>query len=178
MADPVVTARHDEALPAARRDDLVTLVELLFFAYRDFTAEADAILAEFGLFRAHHRALHFVRRHPGLRLQDLLSILKITKQSLGRVVTDLAAQGLLDSEPDPADRRARRLIITPKGNALAERLVQRQTALIAAALATSTAAPGATIGPVREADVRRFLYALVADTERPYVADLLAERQT
>ena len=73
--------------PAAAADpQLVTFVELLFFAYRDFTREADAALAEFGLGRAHHRVLHFVNRHPGLRVADLLEILKITKQSLARVL--------------------------------------------------------------------------------------------
>ena len=65
---------------------LITIVELIFFAYRDFTREADAVLAEFGLGRAHHRVLHFVNRNPGLRVADLLDILKITKQSLARVL--------------------------------------------------------------------------------------------
>ena len=72
---------------------LLTFVELLFFAYRDFTAEADAVLAEFGLGRAHHRVLHFVNRHPALRVADLLEILKITKQSLARVLKELVDQG-------------------------------------------------------------------------------------
>lgn len=168
---------HPYPSASAPRDDLVTLVELLFFAYRDFTADADAILAEFGLFRAHHRALHFVRRHPGLRIQDLLVILKITKQSLGRVVTDLAAQDLIENRPDSNDRRARCLVITPKGEALAERLVRRQTEVMAHALAAIEAAPGADPGPVCEGDVRRFLYALVTAAERPLVADLLAMRR-
>src|SRR5215813_11567791 len=76
--------------PAASPDPhLLTFVELLFFAYRDFTREADAVLAEFGLGRAHHRVLHFVNRHPGLRVADLLEILKITKQSLARVLKQL-----------------------------------------------------------------------------------------
>src|SRR5581483_6069882 len=71
--------------PASAPDPhLITFVELLFFAYRDFTSEADAVLAEFGLGRAHHRVLHFVNRNPGLRVADLLEILKITKQSLAR----------------------------------------------------------------------------------------------
>jgi hypothetical protein len=72
---------------------LVTFVELLFFAYRDFTREADAALAEFGLGRAHHRVLHFVNRNPGLRVADLLEILKITKQSLARVLKELVDEG-------------------------------------------------------------------------------------
>jgi DNA-binding MarR family transcriptional regulator len=77
MADASSVSAAGDPDPA-----LITLVELFFFAYRDFTGEADAVLAEFGLGRAHHRALHFVKRHPGLRVGDLLGILKITKQSL------------------------------------------------------------------------------------------------
>src|SRR5450631_1284897 len=93
-------ARVDESSgrsPAAGTDQrLITFVELLFFAYRDFTREADAALAELGLGRAHHRVLHFVNRHPGLRVADLLEILKITKQSLGRVLRQLVAEGWIE----------------------------------------------------------------------------------
>ena len=96
---------------------LITFVELLFFAYRDFTREADAVLAEFGLGRAHHRVLHFVNRHPGLRVADLLDILKITKQSLARVLKQLVDEGWIvqkagETRPPPAaavcDRQGRR----------------------------------------------------------------------
>ena len=74
-------------------------MELLFFAYRDFTAEPDAALAEYGFGRAHHRVLHFVNRHPGLRVADLLDILKITKQSLARVLKQLIDKGCIMQRP-------------------------------------------------------------------------------
>lgn len=162
-------------MPAPPGDDLLTLVELLFFAYRDFTAEADTLLAEFGLFRAHHRALHFVRRRPGIRIADLLAILKITKQSLGRVVNDLVAQDLVENRADPEDRRARRLYVTTAGAALADRLARRQVELMRAALGQGPGAPGASegAGAIREADVRHFLLGLVAPGERALVADVL-----
>ena len=102
---------------------LVTLVELLFFAYRDFTGEADAVLAELGFGRAHHRVLHFVNRNPGLRVADLLGILKITKQSLARVLKQLVDQGYIVQAAGEFDRRERRLALTEKGTALARRLV-------------------------------------------------------
>jgi len=75
-------------------DELMAFAELLFFAYREFTSEPDSVLGEYGFGRAHHRVLHFVYRHPGLRVADLLDILDITKQSLARVLKQLVDQGL------------------------------------------------------------------------------------
>ena len=85
--------RADKASRPAPDPRFITVVELLFFAYRDFTREADAVLAEFGLGRAHHRVLHFVNRNPGLRVANLLEVLKITKQSLARVLKQLVDEG-------------------------------------------------------------------------------------
>src|SRR2546423_6580965 len=101
---------------------LITFVELLFFAYRDFTREADAALAEYGMGRAHHRVLHFVNRHPGLRVADLLEILKITKQSLARVLKQLVDQGWIVQKAGESDRRQRRLHASEKRALLARRL--------------------------------------------------------
>src|ERR1700759_296530 len=69
--------------------DLIACIELFYFAYRDFTCDPDAILAQYGFGRAHHRVLHFVHRNPGLKVAELLEILKITKQSLARVLKQL-----------------------------------------------------------------------------------------
>src|SRR5262245_1861085 len=99
-------------------DPLIAYVELLFFAYRDFTAEPDAVLAEFGFGRAHHRVLHFVHRRPGLRVADLLDILKITKQSLARVLKELVDQGFIEQRAGAQDRRERLLFPTGKGAVL------------------------------------------------------------
>ena len=74
---------------------LLEFAELLFFAYRDFTRDPDAILKDFGFGRAHHRVLHFVNRHSGLRVADLLEILTITKQSLCRVLKQLIDKGYI-----------------------------------------------------------------------------------
>src|ERR1700678_1229126 len=79
--------------------------DLLFFAYRDFTNAADVILEELGLGRAHHRAMHFIGRHPGITVSDLLTILRITKQSLARVLTDLVERGDVAQTPGLDDRR-------------------------------------------------------------------------
>ena len=94
------------ATPCER--DFVALVELFFFAYRDFTGEPDAILAEYKLGRAHHRVLHFVNRHPGLRVADLLDLLKVTKQSLSRVLKTLVDQGWVEQVSGIDDRRGSR----------------------------------------------------------------------
>jgi DNA-binding MarR family transcriptional regulator len=95
--------------------DLVACVELLFFAYRDFTCGPDAVLEEYGFGRAHHRVLHFVHRNPGLRVADLLDILKITKQSLARVLKQLIDKGFIMQRAGNDDRRERRLFVTAKG---------------------------------------------------------------
>ena len=144
---------------------LITVVELLFFAYRDFTREADAVLAEFGLGRAHHRVLHFVNRHPGLRVADLLEILKITKQSLARVLNQLMDDGWIAQKAGEEDRRQRLLHATDKGVALALRLDSLQEKRVARALAAA--------GAGADALVRRFLFNMIAAEERAIVEELL-----
>jgi DNA-binding MarR family transcriptional regulator len=109
-----------------REEELRLAQDLLFFGYRDFTAGADAILVELGMGRAHHRVLHFVGRRPGITVGDLLGILGITKQSLGRVLTPLVEQGYVLQAPGRSDRRQRLLSLTPKGVALERRLFDRQ----------------------------------------------------
>ncbi len=98
------------------------LIELLFFAYRDFVGDADRVLETFGFGRAHHRVLHFVNRHPDLTIAELLDILGITKQSLNRVLKELLDQGYVESRAGESDRRQRRLCATAKGRDLAARL--------------------------------------------------------
>lgn len=146
---------------------LITVVELLFFAYRDFTHEADAMLAEFGLGRAHHRVLHFVNRHPGLRVADLLEILKITKQSLARVLKQLVDDGWIEQRAGEQDRRERLLHASDRGALLAGRLDSLQARRVNQALG----APGAATDAV----VRRFLFNMISAEERERVQALLPE---
>jgi DNA-binding MarR family transcriptional regulator len=141
--------------------ELMALVELLFFAYRDFTSDPDAILAGLELGRAHHRVLHFVHRNPGLRVADLLEILKITKQSLARVLRQLIDKGYIEQRTGAEDRRERLLFATPKGDDLADRLAAPQLARIATALA----AVGADASHV----TRTFLYNMITPSERAAV---------
>jgi DNA-binding MarR family transcriptional regulator len=145
--------------------ELITCVELLFFAYRDFTGEADAVLAEFGLGRAHHRVLHFVNRNPGLKVQDLLAILKITKQSLARVLKLLLDQGWIQQVAGDADRRQRLLHTTDRGAELADRLDALQAKRIGKALAAA--------GAGSETAMLRFLFAMIVPEERAFVEALL-----
>lgn len=147
---------------------LLTFVELLFFAYRDFTGEADAILAEYRLGRAHHRVLHFVNRHPGLRVADLLDILKITKQSLARVLKELVDRGWIVQRSGERDRRQRLLFVTDKGARLAGLLDSVQARRVAQALAATAADAGA-----EEGAIARFLFAIIAPEERQRVRALL-----
>src|SRR5271156_120149 len=108
-------------------------IELLFFAYRDFTAEPDAILARYGFGRAHHRVIHFVGRHPQMTVGELLGILRITKQSLSRVLGGLVEQGFIDQRPGSPDRRQRLLELPAAGRALERKVSAPQRARVARA---------------------------------------------
>ena len=116
-----------------REEQMRHAQDLLFFAYRDFTAAADIILEEIGLGRAHHRALHFIGRRPGITVGDLLGILRITKQSLARVLTALVEQGLVAMTPGRHDRRQRLLALTDAGRGLERRLFESQRERLASA---------------------------------------------
>ncbi|MGH6736210.1 MAG: MarR family winged helix-turn-helix transcriptional regulator [Methyloceanibacter sp.] len=150
-------------LPEAK---LHEFAELLFFAYRDFTKDPDAILANFGFGRAHHRVLHFVNRHSGLRVADLLEILTITKQSLSRVLKQLIDQGYIVQQAGSSDRRQRLLFPTPRGRALAERLAAPQLVRLTNALQAA--------GPGAEATLRRFLEAMINAEDRPKVSSIMS----
>jgi DNA-binding MarR family transcriptional regulator len=116
-----------------REEEIRLAQDLLFFAYRDFTNGADVILEELGFGRAHHRALHFIGRNPGITVSDLLAILRITKQSLARVLGVLMEQGYVAQSPGRSDRRQRLLTLTPSGQALERRLFERQRERLLAA---------------------------------------------
>jgi DNA-binding MarR family transcriptional regulator len=154
-----------------RDDALIGLVELMFFAYRDFTGEADAVLQELEFGRAHHRVLHFVNRRPGLRVADLLDILRITKQSLARVLKELVDRGYVTQAAGAHDRRERRLYLTQKGKALADRLSQLQVARIAKALEGADGRTGDDV-------VRAFLVAMIAPELRASVSATTAPKET
>ncbi len=116
-----------------REEDMRAAQDLLFFAYRDFTQAADELLGGLRLGRAHHRALHFIGRHPGMTVSELLGILRITKQSLARVLTELIAKDYVVQEQGRSDRRQRLLTLTPAGVALERQLFERQRERLAAA---------------------------------------------
>lgn len=116
-----------------REEDLRQGIELLFYAYRDFTAEPDAILAKWGFGRAHHRVIYFVGRNPNITVTELLEILKITKQSLSRVLSTLVEEGFIDQRADPSDRRRKLLTLTDKGKELEHELTSTQMARFARA---------------------------------------------
>lgn len=109
-----------------REEDLRQGIELLFYAYRDFTGEPDAILEEYGLGRAHHRVIYFVGRNPGITVTELLEILRITKQSLARVLGHLLENDFILQRPDPADRRRKQLCLSDKGKNLEHDLTSTQ----------------------------------------------------
>lgn len=157
-AKPIKTAlTEDDGIDFA-------IIELLFFAYRDFTSDPDQILADYEFGRAHHRILHFVNRRPGLTVAELLDVLKITKQSLARVLKQLIDTGHIIQVQGPRDRRQRELYPTAKGRTLALDLARPQSRRIREAL--KEAGPGD-----REA-VERFLKAMVNPELRAQIDNL------
>jgi DNA-binding MarR family transcriptional regulator len=152
------------ALPGGDRRE-IRFIELLFFAYRDFISDPDAALIAYGFGRAHHRVIHFVNRHPGIRVADLLDILKITKQSLGRVLKQLLDLGFIEQRPGEQDRRQRLLYPTDAGRALAVRLLDPQMERVGRALAA--------LSPAEFAGAEEFLRLIVDAGERDKVARLI-----
>lgn len=151
------------------REPLFGFMELLFFAYRDFIGDPDAVLERYGFGRAHHRVLHFVSRNPGLRVADLLDILKITKQSLARVLKQLVDQGYIVQKAGQTDRRERLLFVTEKGQRLSSQLAELQMTRLNEALNAA--------GPDAADAVRRFLFAMIGEDQRPAVARMIEKPQ-
>ena len=135
--------------------------DLLFFAYRDFTSVADKVLEDLSLGRAHHRALHFIGRNPGITVSGLLAILRITKQSLARVLNALVDEGYVSQAPGFEDRRLRHLTLTDKGQSLERRLFESQQEKLKQAYLA--------VGPDAVAGFRAVLRALMDKGARDYV---------
>jgi DNA-binding MarR family transcriptional regulator len=131
---PPAPSSPQEGDPLFLRDEeLRQGIEMLFYAYRDFTAEPDAILADYGFGRAHHRVIYFVGRYPGMSVSDLLGILQITKQSLSRVLGQLVREEFIVQTQGTQDRRQRLLELTEKGRDLERKLTENQRARFAKA---------------------------------------------
>jgi DNA-binding MarR family transcriptional regulator len=167
------TAASDEGGNARPQERVpYELIELFFFAYRDFVGDPDRILSDYGFGRAHHRVLHFVQRRPGLTIAELLDILQITKQSLNRVLKELVETGYVEQRTGRQDKRQRHLHATATGEALSLRLDALQARRIEAALAG--------VGAEHADVIARYLAGLIDPSERHKVEGLLdsAERKT
>ncbi len=170
MADlnsPIVRQQPlaEETPDSAPSEPIWDLIELLFFAYRDFVSDPDEVLGKLGFGRAHHRVLHFVNRNPAMKVANLLDILKITKQSLGRVLKQLIDQGYIVQKEGESDRRQRLLYATPKGEALALKLAGLQTKRILRALDA--------LPPGSQETARQFLIAMLEADGREDVLRLI-----
>jgi DNA-binding MarR family transcriptional regulator len=143
---------------AMREEDLRQAMELLFYAYRDFTAEPDSILAKSNFGRAHHRVIYFVGRNPNVTVSELLGILRITKQSLSRVLGQLVREGYVVQRPGARDRRQRLLELTTRGMELERQLSENQRALIARAYRAA--------GPQGIEGFRKVLLSMINEEDR------------
>lgn len=141
------------------------LIELFFFAYRDFVSDPDRILDEYGFGRAHHRVLHFVSRQPGLTIAELLDILRITKQSLNRVLKELIEKDFIESRMGTSDRRQRLLFATARGHDLALKLAKLQTRRIMRALSE--------MEPEAKETISRYLLRLIDPDASAHVKQLV-----
>ena len=142
-------------------------IELMFFAYRDFTSDPDQILAERGYGRAHHRAIHFIKRREGISIAGLLDILQVTKQSLNRVLRQLIDDGLVTATPGTDDRRKRLLKLSPEGLELERALSEPQRARLRQAFAEA--------GPEAVAGYRRVLERIIDDKDRDSILSLVGK---
>jgi DNA-binding MarR family transcriptional regulator len=176
MADINVTSKLAAASPnvaersasssVSATEPVWDIIELLFFAYRDFVGDPDEVLLKLSFGRAHHRVLHFVNRNPGMKVADLLEILNITKQSLGRVLKQLVDQGYVLQKEGAQDRRQRLLYVTSKGEALALKLANLQTQRINRVFGE--------LGPNAHEAARRFLTSMIDADNRDGVLRLIA----
>lgn len=157
--------RHEAAGPNNESESASDIIELLFFAYRDFVSDPDRLLTHYGFGRAHHRVLHFVERSPGMTIAEVLDILGITKQSLNPILKDLVGQGYIMQKTGTVDRRQRLLFPTDKGIALSLALTAPQTARIARALAGCD--------PETRETVTTFLFSMIDPDDRDHVARLV-----
>ena len=147
------TSSSGENLLFLTDDQLRKGIEAMFFAYRGFTADPDRILAQKGYGRAHHRAIHFINRSPGTTVNNLLSILGVTKQSLNRVLRALVEDGLVESRNGTRDKRERHLYLTEAGEALERELSTAQRDRMRAAFRRA--------GPEAVAGFRQVLEAMM-----------------
>ena len=158
-----VAATGGESLLFLTDDQLRRGIEAMFFAYRAFTADPDLILADMDYGRAHHRAIHFVHREPGLTVTALLDVLGVTKQSLNRVLRTLVDDGLVEARVGRRDKRERNLFLTAKGAELERELSDAQRARMRAAYRVA--------GPTAVAGFRQVLEAMMdPDIRRQYHA--------
>jgi len=157
-----------EAGTGAEAAPMYDLIELFFFAYRDFIGDADRLLETYGFGRAHHRVLHFVSRQPGLTIAELLDILKITKQSLNRVLKELIVESYIEARAGAQDRRHRQLYTTAKGARLARELALLQTRRFSRAMSG--------LGVDGRGRAMSFLLAMVDPGERERVIELIGLR--
>jgi len=169
MADPSRPSKSPNASPLFLREDEIRRgIELLYFGYTRLTGSVDEYLATQGLGRAHHRTLYFVARQPNISVGELLRLLNITKQSLGRVLKELEERELLAVRPGETDRRQRLLHLTETGAALESELFSRLRAQLSSAYVSA--------GQESVSGFWRVLEGLVPEADRSMVMALREKR--
>lgn len=167
-ARPTGTMAPVSPLLFLREEELRQGIELLFYAYRDFISDPDVILTAEGLGRAHHRAIHFIGRNPGMTVAELLDILRITKQSLSRVLKQLVDEDYVVQREGKQDRRQRLLYLTEKGEAFERDLSAPQRERMARAYRDA--------GPEAVAGFRQVLLGLIDEEDRARILDAFGLR--
>lgn len=171
MDNPAITpviSQGAENLLLLTDEQICSGIEAFFFAYRAFTADPDQILEGIDYGRAHHRAMHFIARKPGMTVSYLLDLLGVTKQSLNRVLRTLLEDGLVESRVGLQDRRERQLFLTPAGTNLEKQLSEAQRARVRSAYRAA--------GPQAVTGFRQVLVAMMDEAGQRQFRDLRSRR--
>ena len=107
-------------------DQIKDFIEQIFYVYRETYSDPKKILKKYSFGAAHHKAIHLIERHEGLTVSDLLNKLKITKQSLNRVLRDLLNNKAIFLKKGEVDSRHRKIFLDEKGKKLSEEIFLEQ----------------------------------------------------
>ena len=118
-------------------DQIKDLIESIFYAYRETYSDPNQVLKKYSLGNAHHRAIHLIERHDGITISSLLIKLKITKQSLNRVLRDLIKNKTILLKKGEIDSRQRQIFLNEKGKKVFEEIFFEQKKRIYNALKNS-----------------------------------------
>ena len=119
-------------------EQLKDLIEKLFVSYRDTFSDAKKVLDKHSIGLAHHKVIHLLSMYQGISISELLKRLKVTKQSLNRVLKDLIKLEILTFKKDDQDTRVKHVFLNEKGKKIFNEIFDHQKKRISNALLNSS----------------------------------------